>query len=227
MDGLLTNLAHAARSLATGAPAGRIPRPPATPLYNWLADSLPMLLIVAGAVVVITVIRARAAAAKQPKELTLEERFARLKPTGVPQVPAQQLEPAPRAQPRPKPASPDTSALDAVIRDTDELAERLAAAMDARAERLEGLIRDADDRIRRLELARTRLAPEPSFAHQSQPTQAARLPQSHPGSLDSGADPVHSQVFALADQGLSALEIARRLGQPTGQVELILALRGH
>lgn len=218
MDGPAPNLA--AHTLAASQPAGPA-RPPATPLYNWLANSLPTLLIVAGALVVVTVLRARAASARRPKEPTLEQRLARLKPA-MPHTPAQQLEPAPRAQPR-----AETAALDAVIRDTDELAERLAAAMDARAERLEALIRDADDRLRRLEAARSRSVPEASLGHHAQPGQAARLPQSHPASLESGADPVHSQVFALADQGLPALEIARRVGQPTGQVELILALRGH
>lgn len=222
MDGPATNFVP--HTLAASQPAGPA-RPPATPLYNWLADSLPTLLIVAGGVVVITVIRARAAASKGPKEPTLEERFARLKPTQ-----SQQIEPAPtrssvpspaRPAARPQSAPPDTAALDAVIRDTDELAERLAAAMDARAERLEALIRDADDRIRRLEAAR--LIPTPQPAH----AQAARAQSHHPASLDASGDPIHSQVFALADQGLPALEIARRVGQPTGQVELILALRGH
>jgi hypothetical protein len=39
------------------------------------------------------------------------------------------------------------------------------------------------------------------------------------------ADPVHRRVWALADDGMRPLDIARSLNQPIGQVELILNLR--
>lgn len=39
------------------------------------------------------------------------------------------------------------------------------------------------------------------------------------------ADPVHRRVWALADDGMPAMDIARSLNQPVGQVELILNLR--
>lgn len=39
------------------------------------------------------------------------------------------------------------------------------------------------------------------------------------------ADPVHRRVWALADDGMPATDIARSLNQPVGQVELILNLR--
>ncbi|MCS7033983.1 MAG: hypothetical protein NZ561_08300 [Phycisphaerae bacterium] len=38
-------------------------------------------------------------------------------------------------------------------------------------------------------------------------------------------DPGHAEVYRLADQGLDAAEIARRLHRPRGEIELILALR--
>ena len=38
-------------------------------------------------------------------------------------------------------------------------------------------------------------------------------------------DPVHRRVWALADDGMPTLEIARSLNQPIGQIELILNLR--
>jgi hypothetical protein len=38
-------------------------------------------------------------------------------------------------------------------------------------------------------------------------------------------DPRHERIYALADQGLSPRDIARELGRPTGEIELILALR--
>jgi hypothetical protein len=40
-----------------------------------------------------------------------------------------------------------------------------------------------------------------------------------------GAATPHREVLELADQGLSPVEIAQRLGKPTGQVELVLNLR--
>ena len=42
---------------------------------------------------------------------------------------------------------------------------------------------------------------------------------------DAAVDPLTREVYALADAGLAAAEIARRLEQHTGKVELILALR--
>jgi hypothetical protein len=40
-------------------------------------------------------------------------------------------------------------------------------------------------------------------------------------------DPVTRRVYGLADQGLTPVEIAGRLEEQVGKVELILALRGH
>jgi DNA-binding NarL/FixJ family response regulator len=54
----------------------------------------------------------------------------------------------------------------------------------------------------------------------------ARAP-SHGGPLaEQKMDPRHAQVYDLADEGLSPPEIARQLGRPSGEIELILALRG-
>lgn len=94
-----------------------------------------------------------------------------------------------------------------------ELAQRLAAQLDGKAARLERLIADADDRLRRLEraLAAAEQAPAPM---NGQSAAAA-----------AGDDPMLRKVYALADEGLPPVEIARRLGQHTGKVELILALR--
>lgn len=78
---------------------------------------------------------------------------------------------------------------------------------DQRAAQLERLIAAADERIRELRGLTSRPAAS------SQPRLAA------------GGDPTHRAVYELADRGLSPLEIARELGQPTGQVELILNLR--
>ena len=39
-------------------------------------------------------------------------------------------------------------------------------------------------------------------------------------------DPRYRSIYALADQGLSRDVIARRVGTPAGEVDLILSLRG-
>lgn len=105
-----------------------------------------------------------------------------------------------------------------------DVAQDLAARVTSRAERLEQLIAEADERIARLEAA---------F-----PTPASRAPESQPppalsetNSASSTAagvktdDPLTSEVYQLADAGRSPLEIARELDEQIGKVELILALR--
>lgn len=247
----------AAGSTALGADPAAAAQPTGTPLFNSLSGSMPTLLIVTGGVVVVFVVLGRIKAAKTPKPPSLEERFARLAAERAAEDQAAAANPrsssgttpgfAPAGRPAATPASHE--ALDAVIHDTEELAERLAAAMDARAARLERLIREADDRLRRLERAAVS-APESSALIEHRPSSqggpggARALTAATPRSFPQGAaesaerqtmtslegdtvDPMQRQVFALADQGMPALEIARRVGQPTGQVELMLALRGR
>lgn len=90
--------------------------------------------------------------------------------------------------------------------DLRELTQRLANEMEAKAERIERLLAKADERIARLQ------DPPPA------------PPRVHDRSASPG-EPEHTKVHALADEGLPIVEIARRVGKPTGQVELILALR--
>lgn len=58
--------------------------------------------------------------------------------------------------------------------------------------------------------------------HETGRLDAGPLPE--PKQADA-ADPVHRRVWALADDGMPPLDIARSLNQPVGQVELILNLR--
>jgi hypothetical protein len=46
-----------------------------------------------------------------------------------------------------------------------------------------------------------------------------------PMTVVGNANPLHQQVYGMADAGLGAVDIARATGLPTGQVELILNLR--
>ncbi len=95
----------------------------------------------------------------------------------------------------------------------EELAERLAGKLDERAARLERLIDQADRRIRALEAAASS-APDLTI---QRPPDPLRPP--------SATDPLHTRVCELADGGVPPVEIARTLGIPTGQVQLILNLR--
>ena len=50
-------------------------------------------------------------------------------------------------------------------------------------------------------------------------------PARRPDAETALADPQHVDVYSLADQGKSARQIADTLGRPSGEIELILALR--
>lgn len=115
----------------------------------------------------------------------------------------------------------------------EQMARQMNAQLDTRAARMEELIRQADERLAELrsELARQGVAPPPATA----------VPPARPDDIreeaeaeDSGEppppppipiDPRHAAVYRLADQGRTSSEIAREVGQPAGEVELILALR--
>jgi hypothetical protein len=125
--------------------------------------------------------------------------------------------------------------IDAFKADVHDFTRRMAALLDNKAERLEQLIADADERLDRLERAEARGGARP--AHHDEPAPAphheptappppARARRSPPD-LDRpvSVDPLHDRVYRLADSGLDPIAIARETGQPTGQIELILALR--
>ncbi len=117
----------------------------------------------------------------------------------------------------------------AIVRD-------LAARLETRAARLEALLDQADERIENLE---ARLAAGAVSNHvaearmPAEPRRAAPEPASDPwAETDEGPakpnasdDPLHQEVYELADGGQSPLDIARRLDQQVGTIELILALR--
>lgn len=133
--------------------------------------------------------------------------------------------------------------------DAEELARRLSATMENKAARLELLIEESDRKLEELNRAiaqvsratpasaeragrpprsidpsvldRARVEQDRAERNGHQSTPAARPAES----AASPADPVHRRVWALADDGMPTLEIARSLNQPLGQVELILNLR--
>ncbi len=137
------------------------------------------------------------------------------------------------------PRAPRNGAASAVAKDIQELTaeleqltHRLSSDIDQRATRLEALLRDADQRIaelRRLHdetpapLANAR----PTSSNATNPTDANAhsAPISATPASEIGDDPLSRSVYALADAGHNSIEIARRLKEHVGKVELILALR--
>ncbi len=118
------------------------------------------------------------------------------------------------------------SPVDTYQAEAEELTRRLSAIMDNKAARLELLIEEADDRLARLDRAsmgagvQTRPMEHDAGAFRTPAPEPARTapPERH-------ADPTQRQIYELADSGLGPVEIAQRLDQPIGQVELILNLR--
>jgi hypothetical protein len=111
-----------------------------------------------------------------------------------------------------------------------QTAQQMTAQLDTRAARLEVLLKEADEKLAALKRATasqtretglaTALTDTPVIMKASavEAAQGVEKPETPP-------DPRHGDVYALADQGRSPVEIARRLNRPNGEVELILALR--
>lgn len=104
-----------------------------------------------------------------------------------------------------------------------EMARQMNAQVDTRATKLQELIKQADERIAALKNLEGE-PPEPKvFTPPAEPAPPA--PPVEATSPVAALDPRHVEIYSLADQGQGAKEIATRLGRPSGEVELILALR--
>jgi len=100
--------------------------------------------------------------------------------------------------------------MESLLVELSEMARQITAQLDTRSAKLEALIREADEKISALRQG------------SQMPTTAAA-----PVWTAASIDPQHEAVYALADQGKSTAEIARQLNRPSGEVELILALRAR
>ncbi len=114
--------------------------------------------------------------------------------------------------------------------DAQELTQRLAAQLDAKAAMLEELLARADARIAQLERLYQETSSPPLRVHE--PAPPGHISTGAGGGMDSPVqtseeplDASQREIFRLADEGLDPSQIAHRLGQPIGQVRLILALR--
>ena len=104
----------------------------------------------------------------------------------------------------------------------EELSRRINAQIDTKYAKLEQSIADADKRI----IALRTLLDYPRSDSKS--SRDAKLPEPPPTvpAPRSGTDDRFQAIYDLADQGLSPVEIGRKLGRRTGEIELILNLRG-
>ncbi|MEZ6233896.1 MAG: hypothetical protein R3B68_06880 [Phycisphaerales bacterium] len=248
MDGLRPTTRMVVAALAIGASAGHAlaaanpggqgaPSPRGTSVLLSLFNNPTALLLVGAGLIVVVVVGkqwVRTIKAKEPPGL--EERFAKLVAeraargesgaggaSGVGLATTGLPFPVSGSQASGRGSEPSQiTELRTVMADAEELADRLSRALDAQAERLETLMRQADDYLRRVEATKRHSVVE------ARPSPAATVAaaRSRPSiSLDDDSDPLQRQVYELADSGATPLDIARQLNQPTGQVELILALR--
>jgi len=104
-----------------------------------------------------------------------------------------------------------------------EMARQISAQLDTRAGKLELLIKHADERISQL----GSFEPQAQGSDHGGAISSASPVGNQQKSPDEPAlpDPRHADIYSLADQGRSTPQIAQALGRPSGEVELILALR--
>ncbi|MGD0460850.1 MAG: hypothetical protein ABSB74_00010 [Tepidisphaeraceae bacterium] len=107
-----------------------------------------------------------------------------------------------------------------VLVELSEMARQITAQLDTRAAKLESLIREADEKIAAMKSAPSPPALSPPGL--APPAFGSPVESPEPRAP---SDPRHAQVYALADQGRSSMEIAQQLNRPSGEIELILALR--
>jgi hypothetical protein len=111
-----------------------------------------------------------------------------------------------------------------------EMTRQMTAQIDTRAAKLEALIREADEKISMLRSLGSGcgIGGEPhGILVEAKLLEADAVRMRTVVDPVPAADPRHAEVYDLADEGQSAQEIARQTGRPSGEVELILALRGR
>lgn len=120
--------------------------------------------------------------------------------------------------------------LEQLMVEVEQLAKRFSAQLDAKAMQVEQEVSRADERIAHLrqlmEVDSPMAACGPGDEEDTSLTaEGSILDLVSTASNSHGEDALAKRVFALADAGLSAVDIARQLDEQIGKVELILALR--
>ncbi|HEX8340397.1 MAG TPA: hypothetical protein VF624_05765 [Tepidisphaeraceae bacterium] len=121
--------------------------------------------------------------------------------------------------------------METLLVELNEMARRMSAQLDTRSAKLEAIIKDADGRIAELrdllDAARTAGSAASAASFDAGASHGPADPV-QPGCATSDVidiDPTHAKVHHLADDGKTVGEIAHALDRPSGEVELILALR--
>jgi len=126
--------------------------------------------------------------------------------------------------------------MDELLLQLEDMSRRIGAQVDTKFAKLETVIRDADERIARLEAIlgqsdTKEKSRKPRRAASRRDTPVKSAPDPAPPSIGKPApaientDPRFAHVYALADGGTTPIEIAKQLDMPLGEVELILNLR--
>ncbi|MGA2034106.1 MAG: hypothetical protein ABSG68_17830 [Thermoguttaceae bacterium] len=137
---------------------------------------------------------------------------------------------APQSVPFPSPphadGPPEVVNWDVHMHDT---ARELAGQLDSKMSALEALILEADRAAARLEAALSRsrdAGRQPGTQAERLRPAAAQEPAASDRADHAAPGRSHEEIYTLADYGFETAEIARRLGVPIGEVQLILGLRG-
>ncbi|HRK30355.1 MAG TPA: hypothetical protein PLD59_04690 [Tepidisphaeraceae bacterium] len=120
-----------------------------------------------------------------------------------------------------------------------EMSRQISAQLDTRSQKLNLLIEEADAKIAELRSLQNQASLPTRSAGTERPVAGGASAAGTYASIDASsstdpparspevveADTRHADVYAMAEQGHSAQDIARRLDRPRGEIELILALR--
>jgi hypothetical protein len=115
--------------------------------------------------------------------------------------------------------------METLLVELSEMARQITAQLDTRSQKLEMLIREADEKIAALQRAKQDGVGTTTTTAGVSPGPSEVQPHRPDSPAEEAIDPRHQEVYALADQGAAAPDIARQLNRPRGEVELILALR--
>jgi len=114
-----------------------------------------------------------------------------------------------------------------VMLELDKLARHVQGQLDTRFVKLETVIRDADKRIETLNnlLSNTKQKPSLDITLESETPFDQPIIESNSPVASNLENDRYSSIYRLSDEGFSAEEIAHKVDQTTGEVELILALK--
>jgi len=121
--------------------------------------------------------------------------------------------------------------MDRLLVELQETAREINATIDTKMIALNRLIEEADRRIDRLDKLHRQTPPAAAAPTAVDGAPSAPLPPrtSAPSAPPVQEDPVRGkieqEIYRLADEGKTELEIARLTGTPRGEVELVLGLR--